>query len=332
MKSTERTKGMLGVAALLLCVSSAVIGTIRCGEDLPPPLTGPKKTITITPDMSITAIAESLRQNEIINSTLIFRLLAWFYDYRSRIQPGRYRFTPNTDPHTVLKTLSRELPALLMVTIHEGYTTRQIALILEKQGICPADSFLNATTDTSLLRSLHIPFTSAEGYLFPETYEFFTGSDPRAIIRRLVRQFHIVFDPMKKESNTRLTEPEAVILASIVEKEAKVAEEFPIIAGVFLKRLNRHLPLQSCATVAFILPEHKERLSLEDLKTPSPYNTYLHPGLPPGPICNPGRTALRAVLFPARHNYLFFVTRGNGTHIFSTTPQEHESAVRRRSR
>lgn len=309
-----------------------ILLVITCTETLPPAFTGPKKEITITPGMSITAIAESLRQQQIINSVLIFRFLAWLNNYETRIQPGRYRFAPNTDPHFVLKTLARDVPALLMVTIPEGYTSHQIAQLLAQNGICPADSFLAACTDTVLLRSLDIPFNSAEGYLFPETYEFQTGSDPRSIVRRLVRQCRLVLTDLKKEARVNLKESQVIILASIVEKEAKVPEEFPIIAGVFYNRLRRNLPLQSCATVEFTLPKPKERLSLDDLKTPSPYNTYLHKGLPPGPICNPGKLALKSALSPAQHNYLFFVSRGDGTHIFSKNPQEHESAVRKINR
>jgi UPF0755 protein len=119
-----------------------------------------------------------------------------------------------------------------------------------------------------------------------------------------------------------------VTLASIVEGEAKVPEEFPRIAGVFMNRLRRNLPLQSCATVECLLPERKGLLSVEDTKIESPYNTYLHVGLPPGPICNPGRRALAAALNPERNDYLFFVARGDGTHAFSRTFSEHAAATR----
>ncbi len=300
-----------------------------CAEQLPSGFIGPKREIVIKPGMPLMMIADTLRQAGVINSAFYFRLLAWFYNYDNKIHPGRYRFAPNLSPHLVLKTLAREVPALLMVTIPEGYTQKQIARLLEENGICSKDSFLAACTDTTFLRSLNIPFATAEGYLFPETYEFQTGSHPKTVIRRLVQQFRLVIDELKRKYPTDLTEPQIVVLASIVEKEAKIPEEFPIIAGVFLNRLKRHWPLQSCATVKFILPEPKERLSFDDLKTPSPYNTYLHPGLPPGPICNPGRAALIGVFSPTRHNYLFFVAKGDGGHIFSSTPAEHEAAMRR---
>uniref|UniRef100_A0A7V3PTE1 Endolytic murein transglycosylase n=1 Tax=candidate division WOR-3 bacterium TaxID=2052148 RepID=A0A7V3PTE1_UNCW3 len=300
-----------------------------CSEQLPPDYTGPKKEVLIKPGMSVMEVATVLKEKNIVNSVTIFRLLAWFYNYDRRIQPGRYRFVPNSDPKLVLRMLAREIPAFLFITIPEGATRQQIARILHENGICDQDSFLNASADPELLRSLNIPFPTAEGYLFPETYEFQTGTDAPTLVKRLVHQFRSTYQTLKRDAPTSLTESQVVILASIVEKEAKIPEEFPIIAGVFLNRLHRGIPLQSCATVQYILPEHKERLSLDDLKTQSPYNTYLHPGLPPGPICNPGRTALRAVLFPTRHDYLFFVAKGNGSHIFSKTPQEHESATKR---
>lgn len=300
-----------------------------CSEQLPPAYTGPKKEVVVKPEMSIAEIGNALKEKGVINSVLLFSAIAWFYNYDNRIQPGRYRFVSNTDPKLVLKMLTRDIPAFLFVTIPEGATREQIALILDKNGICHRDSFLTACSDTGLLRSLGIPFASAEGYLFPETYEFQTGSDPEAVLSRLVRQFFSTYESLRRETKTTITEEQVVILASIVEKEAKLPEEFPVIAGLFFNRLHRNIPLQSCATVQYILPEHKERLSLEDLKTPSPYNTYLKPGLPPAPICNPGRTALRAVLFPARHHYLFFVAKGDGSHIFSKTQAEHEAAVRR---
>jgi UPF0755 protein len=316
----------------ILLLSLIALVFLFCSEPLPPAYTGPKKEVLIKPGMSTMEIATVLKQNGIINSTTLFRLLSWFYNYDRRLLPGRYRFVPGSPPKLVLRMLAREIPAFLFVTIPEGATSIQIARLLAENGICNRDSFLAACADTNLLSSLNIPFRTAEGYLFPETYEFQTGSDPRMIVRRFVHQFRTTWEMLRRDSRTNLSEPQVIILASIVEKEARLPEEFPVIAGVFLNRLRRHIPLQSCATVQYILPEHRERLSLDDLKTPSPYNTYLHPGLPPGPICNPGRLALKAVLFPAVHDYLFFVARGDGSHIFSRTPAEHAAARRRLQR
>ncbi|MEO0080505.1 MAG: endolytic transglycosylase MltG [candidate division WOR-3 bacterium] len=287
----------------------------------------PKVTVEIEPGMSVRQIAQTLADRSVIDNPLEFRYRLW-RSQRLAIHPGRYRFPRNSPEKAVLAALTRTGPAYLMVTIPEGLTIQQTASILSAHGICDSTEFLAACSDTALLQGLGVPFSSAEGFLFPETYEFRTGTQPAEVVTRLVSQFWRVFGEL--DARGAVLEPgEAVILASIVEKEAQVAAERPIIAGVFMNRLRRHLPLQSCATVEFLLPEHKERLSYQDLKTPSPYNTYLHPGLPPGPICSPGRASLEAALQPARHNYLFFVSRGDGSHIFSATPDEHEAALRK---
>jgi UPF0755 protein len=222
-----------------------------------------------------------------------------------------------------------------MVTIPEGYTMSEVAEVLAERGVCPADSFLSACMDTGLLRQSGVKAATAEGYLFPETYEFLTGSEPADVVRRMLRQFFSVLSDLRDSSrltpHSSLSPSQVVILASIVEREARIPEEFSRIAGVFANRLRRGLPLQSCATVGYLLPERKGRLSVEDTKFESPYNTYLHLGLPPGPICNPGRRALAAALNPERHDYFFFVARGDGSHIFSHTFSEHAAASRKPS-
>jgi UPF0755 protein len=209
----------------------------------------------------------------------------------------------------------------------------QIAAALEERGICPADSFLAACADTDLLREFSVVAPTAEGYLFPESYEFLTNSRPAEVARRLIRQFFSAFAELQDSSPAprppSLAPSQVVVLASIVEREAKVPEEFPRIAGVFMNRLRRNLPLQSCATVEYLLSERKGILTVADTRIESPYNTYLHAGLPPGPICNPGRRALAAALNPERNDYLFFVASGDGTHIFSRTLAEHAAATRR---
>ena len=276
--------------------------------------------------MGIRTLADTLVAKEVIGSRPLFLFYAWYYNYAPRIRPNRYRLQLGTGPRRVLRLLSGEEAPLVMVTIPEGYTTDRVAAALEERGVCQADSFLAACADTGLLRELGIPGTSAEGYLFPETYEFLVGSQPAEVVRRLFRQFRAVMSDLKPQATTRFTDHEYVTLASIVEREAMVPEEFPRVAGVFSNRLRRRVPLQSCATVEYLLPERKGRLSEEDTKLESPYNTYLHVGLPPGPICSPGRRALAAAVAPERHDYIYFVSRGDGTHIFSRTAAEHAAA------
>ncbi len=274
--------------------------------------------------MSFAELTDSLVARGVVRNRFRFTTLARFHSYEGRIVPGRYHLRLSTDAATVLQLLSREIPALLMVTIPEGLTCRQVAALLAEYGICEAERFLDACTDTALMRELGIPATSAEGFLFPETYQLSTAEHPADIVRRMVRQcFSVLGDLAGRD-------PLAVVtLASIVEKEAQAPDEFPRVAGVFANRLRQRLPLQSCATVQYALPERKSVLTLEDTRYPSPYNTYLRVGLPPGPICNPGRRALAAAVNPERHDYIFFVARGDGGHIFSRTAAEHEAACAR---
>jgi UPF0755 protein len=298
---------------------------LGCGgsSDLP---AGPKVDVTIEPGMSASEVARVLKTAGVIDEEYVFRLRCWYEDCGADIHPGRYRFPRHSSPRAVLRVLTGRAPSCTMVTIPEGYTMWQTASVLAAGRVCDSAAFIAACTSASVLRAARVPFATAEGLLFPETYEFLTGTEPAAVVERLVEQFWKVVAELGPH---RPDLSDIVTLGSIVEREAQVSSERPVIAGVFRNRLRRDIPLMSCATVEYVLPERKAVLGYEDLRTPSPYNTYLHPGLPPGPICSPGRASLLAALKPARHDYLFFVSRGDGTHIFSRTAAEHDAAVRR---
>ncbi len=318
--------------ALSVVLVTLFLTTLSCSPRTAS-MNGRRVEVTVGPGWSMRALADTLAAKQVIGSRPLFLFYSWYYNYGRRVRPGRYRFQVGTGERRALRLLSGEEPALAMVTIPEGYTMNQVAAALAEREVCRADSFQSACLDTSLLRETGVAAATAEGYLFPETYEFLTGSRPSDVVRRTIRQFFSVFAELRDSSpaprSSSLDPAQVVILASIVEREAKVADEFPRIAGVFMNRLRRHLPLQSCATVEYVLPERKGQLSVEDTKFESAYNTYLHVGLPPGPICSPGRRALAAALNPERHDYLFFVARGDGTHIFSRTLAEHAAAMRR---
>jgi UPF0755 protein len=308
-----------------------VVGSLSCSASAPKS-NGRGVEVNVRPGMGVRELADTLVAKQVIGSKPVFLFYAWYYNYAPRIRPNRFHLSVGTGERRALRLLSGEEPSLTMVTIPEGYTMDQVAAALAERGVCRADSFLRACRDTSLLRRSGVTAAFAEGYLFPETYEFRTGSSPDSAVRRMVRQFFTVYTELRDSSRptppSSLSPSEVVILASIVEREAKVPSEFPRIAGVFMNRLRRRLPLQSCATVEYLLPERKGRLSVEDTKLESRYNTYLHAGLPPGPICNPGRRALEAALYPERNDYLFFVARGDGTHLFSRTATEHAANCR----
>ena len=291
---------------------------------------GRRVEVTVGPGWSMRALADTLVAKQVISYKPLFLFYSWYYNYGHRIRPNRYTLSIGTGERRALKLLSGEEPALVNVTIPEGYTMNQVAGALAERGVCRADSFLSACLDTNLIREFSVSAASAEGYLCPETYEFLTGSQPSDVVRRMLRQFFSVFSELRAPASDprSLTPAQTVILASIVEREAKVPEEFPRVAGVFMNRLRRHMPLQSCATVEYLLPERKGILTVADTRIESPYNTYLHVGFPPGPICNPGRRALAAALNPERNDYLFFVARGDGTHAFSRTAAEHAANCR----
>jgi UPF0755 protein len=311
-------------------------------------------------DEPVRTTAYRLKEAGIIDNPTKFILLAKLFGYERKLRMGRYNLTKGLSEFSALKILSQGGRGTTLVTIPEGKTLKQIAEILEEQGICAKEDFLTICFDPNLLLGLGIKANSAEGYLFPDSYEFSIQADPKEVLIRMVKRFFAVYnslmdskDPASQRgfaplnprksvlgglkpgemtrfgSSSRLSLHEIVTLASIVEAEAQLDSERPIIASVFLNRLKKRLPLQSCATVEYILKERKPRLAKKDLSIESPYNTYLHLGLPPGPICNPGRNSLLAILFPAQTEYLFFVSKGDGSHQFSKTSQEHQIATRR---
>jgi len=286
--------------------------------------------VTIPAGATTGAIADSLHEHGVIANPHLFRAVARVLGYDRNLRHGRYELRQRSGCLAALEALSRPGRTAMMLTVPEGYTLRQIAALLDDHGICPEAEFLAAGRDRELLDSLGIPGADPEGYLFPDTWEFETGTPARTVIRRMVRRFREVWD----RERARIADPPldnraTVILASIIEKEAVLADENRLIAGVFLNRLRRDIPLQSCATVQYVLPVHREVLTLADIRIESPYNTYLHQGLPPGPVCNPGARAIAAALDPEPTEYLFFVARGDGSHIFSRTHREHERARRR---
>ena len=318
----------LSFVLITLSLALSVI-SLSCSASAPQ-ANGRRVEVNVRAGMGIRALADTLVAKQVIGSKPLFLFYSWYYNYGNRIRSNEYHLSVGLGERRALRLLSGEEPAVAMVTIPEGFTMNQVALTLEEHGVCRADSFLQACLDTSLLRKSGVTAATAEGYLFPETYEFLTGSRPSDVVRRMVRQFFSVLSELRAPTSgpQPLAPSQVVILASIVEREAKVWEEFPRIAGVFANRLRRRLPLQSCATVEYLLPERKGRLSIEDTRLESPYNTYLHVGLPPGPICNPGRRALAAALNPERHGYIYFVARGDGTHEFSRTAAEHAANCR----
>lgn len=220
------------------------------------------------------------------------------------------------------------------LTIPEGFTVRQVARRVEELGICSAEDFMAAATAGDYQLPI-LPVEQAgnlEGLLFPKTYDITENMQPRDLVRRLLDQFALEAASINLERSRELgiTPYQAVIVASLIEREVVVEEERPLVAAVIYNRLRAGMRLQIDATVQYALPQWKERLTYEDLKVDSPYNTYLHAGLPPTPICNPGRPSLEAALAPAQVDYLYYVATGEGgRHFFTADYQEFLRAKNR---
>jgi UPF0755 protein len=220
------------------------------------------------------------------------------------------------------------------VTIPEGHTARQIREALERAGLGGRDAYECVMRSPDLLAEFGLPASGIEGYLFPDTYEFDPGVPPETVVRRMLTRFREVSAELAgQRQRAGMSEEEMVILASVVEKETGAASERPLVAGVFHNRLRLGMKLQSDPTIIYGRDGDWARpITKSDLAAPHAYNTYAHAGLPPGPIANPGRAALAAAISPEQTAALFFVSRNDGTHVFSSSLDEHNAAVRKHQR
>lgn len=259
-----------------------------------------------------------------------FRCLLWLRlsGLAGQLKAGEYRFAAGMTPPEVLRKIARGEVDRHPVTVVEGLRLEQIAAAFAAGGYADAAEFLRLCRDPAFVRELGIQADNLEGYLFPETYFMDNGQKEKALIRRMVRQFQQVWKGLSGVEQSGLTQHEIVTLASVVEKETGKASERPLVARVFLNRLKLGMPLQSDPTVIYGLgADWRGRLRKADLRQPTPHNTYVIKGLPPGPICSPGKAALEAVLHPADSEALYFVSRNDGSHVFSRTLAEHNRAV-----
>ncbi len=280
-----------------------------------PGYSGERKEIVIEPGMGAKDVAKLLTDKGIIPNPYLFRLAAKLYGKERKIKAGKYILRKDMSLFEILKTIVEGKGVLEAVTIPEGLTSSQIADIFLKKGIIKdKEKFLKIVKEKNL-----------EGYLFPDTYYVQEDYGEKRVIDMMVKRFEekLPKDFQERAKKLGLSEKDVIILASLVEKEAKYQEDRPKIASVFLNRLKKGMKLESCATIQYILGNPKPNLSYEDLKIKSPYNTYLHKGLPPGPICNPGEASIMAVLYPAKTDYLYFVAGKDGRHLFAKTYKEH---------
>jgi len=294
------------------------------------PMTPPATVrLEVEPGASLIQVARKLENQQVIRSALALRLLAKFNPELVNIQAGHYSFSASASLPQILHRLQLGDVDQLRFTVPEGFSLRQIAQRGAEVGLVDAEALLAAARDPRLLQSLNIPASDLEGYLFPETYQFAQGVTAENILRTMFKEFERQYARLPKPAAAAsLDRHQLVTLASIIQKESALADEMPLISAVFHNRLQRDMRLQTDPTVIYALPDFNGNLTRRDLETPSPYNTYRHHGLPPGPIASPGLEALRAAVQPAQSDDLYFVARGDGSHEFSATLKEHNRAVR----
>jgi UPF0755 protein len=226
---------------------------------------------------------------------------------------------------------------LYSITVPEGLIIQEIAELMEEEGFATKNEFLLVAANASLVSTMDKVAENLEGYLFPETYRFAKGTTAEEIVASLVFQFQKVFNQgwIDRAADLGMSIRDIVILASLIEKETSLRDEMRIISSVFHNRLKIGMKLDCDPTIIYALKlegRYKDRLRTKDLKWDSPYNTYLYSGLPPGPIANPGRQALEAALYPADEDFMYFVSKNNGSHHFSRTFREHQNAVNKYQR
>ncbi len=291
---------------------------------------GREKIVLIRKGLGVKDIGRLLEKEGIIKGHRAFNLLVMLHQDTRSLRAGEYRLSPAMSMNEVLDTLKEGRIHYRKVTIPEGYTLKEIAAALEREGLSAAGSFLAQATDPVLVARLGLDAPSMEGYLFPETYYFTYGVTGREIIETMLSALKKKYPPdfQRRAQELGMSMHQVLTLASIIEEEAAVEPERPIISGVFHNRLKRGMPLQADPTVRYALGGYRGALTEKMMKTPSPYNTYLHPGLPPGPISSPGISSIKAALYPEKTPYIYFVAGKDGTHKFSSTLREHNRAVR----
>ena len=294
----------------------------------PPSRVSIPKKIVIKRGETAFDISQQLHTKGLITSKGLFYMWLRITGAGKDIKAGEYILNTHMPPVKIINILTKGMVLTHAVTIPEGYTIKQIAKLLQDKGITDGKEFIKLANDSKVAHSYGISGPSLEGYLYPDTYRFASGLAPQKIIHTMVMRFRQMTDPLReKVKETGMSFEDVITLASIIEKETALESEKPLIASVFLNRLRKGLRLESDPTTIYGLKEFNGNLTKADLRRPTPYNTYVIRGLPPGPICNPGISSIKAVLNPVDTDYLYFVSRNDGSHYFSRTLEEHNRAV-----
>lgn len=317
---------IVGRRALLI---AAAAGLTACGE----PATGPAERIIVPAGATFANVTDSLVAHGLVRNRLWFKLRARLMGVDRSVHAGVYEVNRAMSSSEVLAILAAGQSAVIRFTVPEGLTLFDVADLAATRTGIPRDSVLAAARDTALIDSLGLPGRTLEGFLHPDTYQLPANITGRDVVLMMADGFKHTWEPgwTARLDSIGMSELEVVTLASIVEGEARADDEREIIASVYLNRLHRGMALQADPTVQYAIMlrtgDRKPRLYDKDYLTPSPYNTYLQPGLPPGPVNSPSRRSIQASLYPATTPYMFFVAGPDGRHVFTRTFDEHRQAI-----
>ncbi len=315
------------IATLFVALSASLAAYLVLW--LPNSFTGDRFVI-VSRGESFAQVTDSLEKAGILRSRLLFSAAGRFRGLTTKMQIGKYRFKPGVSNTDILENLRFGMTLeAITITIPEGLrASRQAHFFARGLGI-DSVRYMTLVHDSTFIRSFGITAPSLEGYLMPNTYQFYWQTDEAEIITQMVRGFRKAVTDSLLDMSARegMTLGEVLTLASIIEAETSVDSERTIVAGVYRNRLQKRMRLEADPTIQYILADGPRRLHFSDLQRESPYNTYRNYGLPPGPINNPGLASITAALFPKKHKYLFFVATGEGGHTFSRTFSEHLRAI-----
>lgn len=321
---------ILTIIILIILFGSMFFTTwIKRGSDPIRPGNTELISINIPRGTGTRSIGKILKSSDLISDDLVFTMKSKLKGYSGKYMAGDYLLSPGMAMDEIMDMLLAGNSETTRFTIPEGYDIRRIADTLESSGLIDKDAFYREIKegkfDYWFVDGLKDGEDRLEGFLFPETYEIYLNADEHKIIDKMLAQFDYVFTDrhFKRMEELNKNIEEVLILASIIEREAVISSDRPVISGVFQNRLKIGMPLQSCATIQYILGEQKPVLSTADTKIESLYNTYIHTGLPPTPICSPGIESIDAALWPEKTDFLFFLAKGDGSHVFSKTYEEH---------
>jgi len=319
-----------GSAALLLLLTTVGVRTYLQSAPADRGSSALRTVVYIPPGKGVQSIARQLRESGVIHSAWAFLALAYLEGSLKRLQSGEYELSPEMSLREILQKLEAGRVVTHQVTIPEGFTADDVAALLASEQLVERPHFMALVNDAGFAKKLGVSAPALEGYLFPDTYRLTRGMGEEEILRVMVTRFRQALPPdfQTRADRLGLGLHGMVTLASLIEKEAVLDEERPLISAVFHNRLRRNMPLQSDPTAIYGAPGGKRRIRAVDLQRKSPYNTYLNLGLPPGPIANPGLASLLAAIQPSRVNFLYFVAKNDSSHAFSRTLEQHARAVR----